>query len=76
MGSTMCIWLISLVRLPSLSVAVVIAVLLALYDFFMVYVTPLFTYDGKSVMEAVARGTNGEQMPMVLQMPPFTYGAK
>ncbi|XP_022644208.1 signal peptide peptidase-like 2B isoform X1 [Varroa destructor] len=75
MGSTMCIWLISLVRLPSLSVAVVIAVLLALYDFFMVYVTPLFTYDGKSVMEAVARGTNGEQMPMVLQMPPFTYGA-
>ncbi|OQR72280.1 signal peptide peptidase 2B-like, partial [Tropilaelaps mercedesae] len=77
MAAVMCVWLISYVRLPSLSVAAVVALLLGLYDFFMVYVTPRFTYDGKSVMETVARGgKKGEVLPMVVHVPSFSYGDK
>lgn len=76
MASTMCVWLISLIRMPSLSAAAIIALLLALYDFFMVYVTPRFTHDGQSIMESVAKGKQGEILPMVLHVPPFVYGAK
>lgn len=76
MSATMCIWLISFIRMPSLSAAAIVALLLASYDFFMVYVTPKFTHDGRSIMEAVARGQNGQVLPMIVHVPPFSYGSK
>jgi len=60
-------------RLPSLKVITVLLCTLFIYDIFFVFITPLLTKDGKSVMVEVATGGDegGEQLPMVLKVPHF-----
>ncbi|XP_018497087.1 signal peptide peptidase-like 2A [Galendromus occidentalis] len=71
MASIMCVALIADISLPSMVVICLMAVLLAVYDLFMVFITPRFTADGVSVMESAVLGADGEVMPMVMYTPKF-----
>ena len=71
MASVICIGLIADLTLPSMAVICLFAVLLAVYDLFMVFITPIFTADGVSVMESAVIGVDGEVMPMVMYAPKF-----
>lgn len=53
-GAALVIALSSLIRLPSLRIAVVALVGLAVYDIIWVFISPAFTTGGKSVMVEVA----------------------
>jgi len=81
LGICFSINMIRQVRLPSFKIITLILALLFIYDIFFVFITPLFTKNGESVMVEVATGggssTNGtggsdsvnEQLPMVLRVP-------
>ncbi|XP_059099244.1 signal peptide peptidase-like 2B [Tigriopus californicus] len=61
-------------RLPSFKICTILLSILFFYDIFFVFITPLFTKNGKSVMVEVATGADtGEQLPMVLRVPRLTY---
>ncbi|XP_032238060.2 signal peptide peptidase-like 2B isoform X2 [Nematostella vectensis] len=73
LGVSFCISLIRNIRLPSLKVCTILLVLLLIYDIFFVFITPLFSASGKSVMVEVATGgDHKEQLPMVLKIPRLT----
>ncbi|XP_031553969.1 signal peptide peptidase-like 2B [Actinia tenebrosa] len=73
LGIAFCISLIKNIRLPNLKVCVILLVLLLIYDIFFVFITPLFSASGKSVMVEVATGgDHKEQLPMVLKIPRLT----
>ncbi|BFZ17646.1 hypothetical protein BsWGS_20685 [Bradybaena similaris] len=72
LGATLCVYCIRTLRLPNLKVIMVLLILLLIYDVFFVFVTPLFTSDGTSIMESVAtsnRGRSKEPLPMVFLFP-------
>ncbi|GFO10409.1 signal peptide peptidase-like 2b [Plakobranchus ocellatus] len=74
LGASFCIFLIQSLRLPSLKIIGILLVLLLVYDVFFVFITPLFTSDGESVMVSVATGGKGgskESLPMVFLIPLF-----
>ena len=55
--------------MPSLMICSILLGILFFYDIFFVFITPLFTRNGKSVMVEVATGgETGEQLPMVLKV--------
>ena len=56
LGIAFCISLLKNIRLPNLKVCVILLVLLLIYDIFFVFITPLFSASGKSVMVEVATG--------------------
>ncbi|CAG2172406.1 unnamed protein product [Oppiella nova] len=66
------------IRLPSYKICVILLSALFFYDIFFVFITPLITSRGNSVMVDVATGgssgksrcgTPGEQIPMVMRIP-------
>lgn len=75
------------IRLPSFRICSILLSLLFLYDIFFVFLTPLITPSGKSVMVEVATGgtpdedsgpgdgtgTLRERLPMVLTVPHFSW---
>lgn len=72
LGATLCVYSIRTLRLSNLKVIMVLLILLLAYDVFFVFVTPLFTSDGTSIMESVATGSRGrskESLPMVFLFP-------
>ncbi|XP_020899114.1 signal peptide peptidase-like 2B isoform X2 [Exaiptasia diaphana] len=70
LGIAFCISLLKNIRLPNLKVCMILLILLLIYDIFFVFITPLFSASGKSVMVEVATGGNHkEQLPMVLKIP-------
>ncbi|ESO85086.1 hypothetical protein LOTGIDRAFT_131099, partial [Lottia gigantea] len=72
LGTAFCINMLKTIRLPNLKVCTLLLVLLFFYDIFFVFITPLFTKTGKSIMVDVATGGNsltGEQLPMVFKFP-------
>ncbi|KAH9504041.1 Signal peptide peptidase-like 2B [Bulinus truncatus] len=72
LGASFCIFFIQNLRLPNLKVIAVLLVLLLIYDVFFVFITPLITKDGDSIMESVATGGSGhskESLPMVFLFP-------
>ncbi|XP_067140878.1 signal peptide peptidase-like 2A isoform X1 [Centruroides vittatus] len=74
LGISFCINLLQSIRLPNLQICTILLVLLFFYDIFFVFVTPLLTVKGESVMVEVATGgTSGEQIPMVLKVPHLTF---
>lgn len=74
LGISFCINLLHSIRLPNLQICTILLVLLFFYDIFFVFVTPLLTVKGESVMVEVATGgTSGEQIPMVLKVPHLTF---
>ncbi|XP_050396460.2 signal peptide peptidase-like 2B isoform X1 [Patella vulgata] len=78
LGAAFSINMLKTIRLPSLKVCTVLLVLLFFYDVFFVFITPLFTKNGESVMVKVATGGNsdtGEQLPMVFIFPKILTSA-
>ncbi|KAK3769165.1 hypothetical protein RRG08_014028 [Elysia crispata] len=74
LGACFCVYLIQNLRLPSLKIISILLVMLLLYDVFFVFITPLLTSDGESVMVSVATGGKGgskESLPMVFLIPLF-----
>ena len=61
--------MLHVLRMPSLMICSILLGILFFYDIFFVFITPLFTRNGKSVMVEVATGgETGEQLPMVLKV--------
>ena len=56
LGVCFCISLVKLIKLPSLKISALLLVALLVYDIFFVFITPLFSARGKSVMVEVATG--------------------
>mmetsp|Transcript_31189 Transcript_31189/g.68468 ORF Transcript_31189/g.68468 Transcript_31189/m.68468 type:complete len:1004 (-) Transcript_31189:186-3197(-) len=54
MGSCMCILFLSIIKLNSIRVASILLIIAFFYDIFFVFVTPLLTKGGKSIMITVA----------------------
>ncbi|KAK3742104.1 hypothetical protein QZH41_020263 [Actinostola sp. cb2023] len=73
LGIAFCVSLLKNIRLPNLKVCIILLILLLIYDIFFVFITPLFSANGKSVMVEVATGGgHKEQLPMVLKLPKFS----
>ncbi|XP_076438924.1 signal peptide peptidase-like 2B [Babylonia areolata] len=71
-GFCFCLYVMRALLMPSLRACTVLLGLLFIYDIFFVFITPLFTKNGESVMIKVATGGDsqtGEQMPTVFKMP-------
>ena len=56
LGIMLCISTLKVLRLPSLKICTILLSAAFFYDIFFVFITPLFTKDGKSVMEMVVTG--------------------
>ncbi|KAJ8902185.1 hypothetical protein NDN08_006593 [Rhodosorus marinus] len=71
LGIFLMLFVMQTLKLPSIKVGVILLSCLFLYDIFFVFVTPLFTSTGESVMERVAKGgpTSSEHMPMMIVVP-------
>ena len=64
------IFMLKVFRLPSLKICTILLSALFIYDIFFVFITPLFTKDGKSIMVEVAiGGSSDEKFPMALRVP-------
>ena len=62
--------MLKVLRLPSLKICTLLLSTLFVYDIFFVFVTPILTKNGKSIMVEVATGGDtGEQVPLVLKVP-------
>jgi len=57
------------IRVTRFQACVYPCILLLIYDVFMVFITPYMTAGGMSVMESVARGTEGDDLPLVFKIP-------
>jgi len=70
LGIFLMLLVLETLKLPTMKASTTLLSCLFLYDIFFVFITPLFTSTGESVMEKVAIG-NGEKehMPMVITMP-------
>jgi len=65
-----CINMLKVLRLPSLKICTLLLSTLFFYDIFFVFITPLITKSGKSIMVDVATGgDSGEQVPLVIKVP-------
>ncbi|XP_042874656.1 signal peptide peptidase-like 2A isoform X1 [Penaeus japonicus] len=74
LGIMFSINVLKMIRLPSLKICTFLLCGLVIYDIFFVFITPLLTSDGKSIMVEVAKGgPSQEQMPMVLKVPNFDF---
>ncbi|KAF2366949.1 Peptidase A22B signal peptide peptidase [Trinorchestia longiramus] len=75
LGVAFCINMLRLIKLHDLRICTVLLSCLFFYDIFFVFITPLFTSDGNSIMVEVAKGSGegGEQLPMVFKVPHFVY---
>ena len=75
LGYAFCINVMKSVGLPNLKICTVMLCLLFIYDIFFVFITPLFTSSGDSIMVKVATGGSSktnEKLPMVFQVPRLT----
>lgn len=76
LGVCFCVSLIKLIKLPNLKISAILLVALLVYDIFFVFITPLFSARGKSVMVEVATGKGSkEQLPMVIRVPKLIHTA-
>lgn len=70
LGIAFTVNMLNVIRLPSFKICTFLLVLLFFYDIFFVFITPLITKSGESIMVEVATGgSSQEQMPMVLKVP-------
>ena len=73
LGIMVSIYYLKVLRLPSLKICTILLSALFIYDIFFVFITPLFTKDGKSTMVEVAiGGSSDEKFPMALRVPPLS----
>lgn len=77
LGVIFCIHMMKKIRLQNFQTCFIMLMLLFFYDIFFVFITPLFTKNGHSVMVDVATGggsKSGESLPMVLLVPRINGG--
>lgn len=79
LGITYCLFVLRRVRLPTLKNCASFLLALLAFDVFFVFVTPLFTKTGESIMVEVASGpadsSSHERLPMVLKVPRLSFSA-
>uniref|UniRef100_A0A8C6A334 Signal peptide peptidase-like 2C n=1 Tax=Marmota marmota marmota TaxID=9994 RepID=A0A8C6A334_MARMA len=79
LGITYCLFVLRRVRLPTLKNCASFLLALLAFDVFFVFVTPLFTKTGESIMVEVAAGptdsSSQERLPMVLKVPRLSFSA-
>lgn len=77
MGACFCVAFMSILRMPNLKILTILLCLLFCYDIFFVFITPLFTKDGESIMVKVAtgNGSSREMIPLVFLIPYLSGGA-
>lgn len=78
LGYAFCLNVMKIVGMPNLKICTVMLSLLFIYDIFFVFITPLFTSGGESIMVKVATGSSSktnEKLPMVFQVPRLTQDA-
>lgn len=68
LGICLILAVLQTIRLPNIKVSIVLLCLAFCYDVFWVFLSPLL-FHGKSVMIVVAKGVEGETMPMLLEVP-------
>lgn len=73
LGIAFCLYMLKTIRLPTFKACTLLLVVLFVYDVFFVFVTPLLTKSGESIMVEVAAGPSDssthEKLPMVLKVP-------
>lgn len=75
LGYAFCINVMKTVGVPNMKICTVMLSLLFVYDIFFVFISPLFTKSGESIMVKVATGGDSkthEQLPMVFMVPRLT----
>ncbi|KAJ8371569.1 hypothetical protein AAFF_G00307170 [Aldrovandia affinis] len=60
LGIAFCLYMLKTIRLPTFKACTLLLVVLFVYDVFFVFITPLFTKSGESIMV---------ELPMVLKVP-------
>lgn len=78
LGYAFCLNVMKSVGIPNMKICTFMLVLLFLYDIFFVFISPLFTKSGDSIMVKVATGAGSktqEQLPMVFKVPRLTRDA-
>ncbi|XP_007529744.1 signal peptide peptidase-like 2C [Erinaceus europaeus] len=79
LGVAYCLFVLRRVRLPTLKNCASFLMALLAFDVFFVFVTPLFTRTGESIMVEVASGPvdslSHERLPMVLRVPRLSFSA-
>ncbi|XP_039106594.1 signal peptide peptidase-like 2C [Hyaena hyaena] len=79
LGVAYCLFVLRRVRLPTLKNCASFLLALLAFDVFFVFVTPLLTRTGESVMVGVAAGpadsVSHERLPMVLKVPRLSFSA-
>ncbi|KAF5924457.1 hypothetical protein HPG69_018858 [Diceros bicornis minor] len=79
LGVAYCLFVLQRVRLPTLKNCTSFLLALLAFDVFFVFVTPLLTRTGESVMVEVASGPTDslshERLPMVLKVPRLSFSA-
>ncbi|KAF7488522.1 Signal peptide peptidase-like 2A [Sarcoptes scabiei] len=89
LGFVFCINTLRMLRLPSMKICTYLSSILFFYDIFFVFITPLITSGGESIMVEVATGKNRsgsnylenrcdgppiESIPMLFRVPYSIYG--
>uniref|UniRef100_A0A8C1LHY3 Signal peptide peptidase-like 2 n=1 Tax=Cyprinus carpio TaxID=7962 RepID=A0A8C1LHY3_CYPCA len=73
LGIVFCLYMLKTIRLPTFKACTLLLVVLFVYDVFFVFITPLLTKSGESIMVEVAAGPSDssthEKLPMVLKVP-------
>lgn len=79
LGVAYCLFVLRRVRLPTLRNCASFLLALLAFDVFFVFVTPLLTRTGESIMVEVASGPmdslSHERLPMVLKVPRLSFSA-
>lgn len=79
LGVAYCLFVLRRVRLPTLKNCTSFLLALLAFDVFFVFITPLFTKTGESIMVEVASGpadsSSHERLPMVLRVPRLSFSA-
>lgn len=77
LGIAFCLYMLKTIRLPTFKACTLLLVVLFVYDVFFVFITPLLTESGESIMVEVAAGPSDssthEKLPMVLKVPRLNY---
>ncbi|XP_021032588.1 signal peptide peptidase-like 2C isoform X1 [Mus caroli] len=77
LGVAYCLFVLRRVRLPTFKNCTLFLLALLAFDVFFVFITPLFTKTGESIMVEVASGpadsSSHERLPMVLKVPRLSF---
>ncbi|XP_023699581.1 signal peptide peptidase-like 2 [Paramormyrops kingsleyae] len=77
LGIAFCLYMLKTIRLPTFKACTLLLMVLFVYDVFFVFITPLFTKSGESIMVEVAAGPSDssthEKLPMVLKVPRLNF---